>query len=268
MNLILLDPGEVTTTGEVTLTDGRARHVREVLQATPGLPVRVGIIDGALGTGTVTSIDAVNVALRCTFGAPPPRPRVDLLLALPRPKVMRRLWAQLSALGVGRIILTNAERVERNYFDTHVISPECYRPLLLEGLQQARDTRVPPVSVHRQFRKLVEDELATLSDATIRIVAEPGATMTIRDALRAGRDLSVGRALSSLDSARDDPEYVEGSGPPGERVLLAIGPEGGWNEFELGLLEAHGFQRVSMGARTLRSDTACVALLATVICDL
>jgi RsmE family RNA methyltransferase len=50
----------------------------------------------------------------------------------------------------------------------------------------------------------------------------------------------------------------------GQRVLLAVGPERGWNDFELSLLEAHGFLRVGMGARTLRVDTACIALLAVV----
>ena len=105
-----------------------------------------------------------TVALDCVLEAEaPPRPRVDLLLAVPRPKVMRRLWAQLAALGVSRIILTNAERVERPYFDTHVLTPECYRPLLIEGLQQARDTRLPLVSIHRRFKVLVEDELDALS---------------------------------------------------------------------------------------------------------
>ena len=49
-----------------------------------------------------------------------------------------------------------------------------------------------------------------------------------------------------------------------ERVLLAIGPEGGWNAFEMGLLEAHRFRPVGMGGRTLRTDTACIALLALV----
>ena len=44
-------------------------------------------------------------------------------------------------------------------------------------------------------------------------------------------------------------------------MLLAIGPEGGWNAFELGLLAAHGFQPAGMGQRTLRTDTACIALL-------
>jgi RsmE family RNA methyltransferase len=156
---------------------------------------------------------------------------------VPRPKVLRRLWAQLAALGVGRLILTNAARVERNYFDSHVLDEQIYRPLLIEGLQQARDTRVPIVSVHRQFRKLVEDELDTLCPQHVRLVADPGDAESPRDAARAAMD---------------------------SRVLLAIGPEGGWNAFELELLRARGFERVSIGSRTLRTDTACVALLSLV----
>jgi 16S rRNA (uracil1498-N3)-methyltransferase len=46
------------------------------------------------------------------------------------------------------------------------------------------------------------------------------------------------------------------------RVLLAIGPEGGWNAFELALLQAHRFTSIGLGPRTLRVDTACAALLA------
>ena len=85
---------------------------------------------------------------------------------------MQRLWAQLAALGVGRIILTNAARVERDYFDTHVLTAACYRPLLVEGLQQARDTRVPLVSIHRQFKILVEDHLDHLCGAGRRLMSE------------------------------------------------------------------------------------------------
>ena len=39
-------------------------------------------------------------------------------------------------------------------------------------------------------------------------------------------------------------------------------PEGGWNAFELRLLEEHRFAGIGMGPRTLRTDTACLALLA------
>lgn len=240
MNLILLEPSELDDSGDVTLSDVRAAHLLKVLKVTPGHRVRVGVLDGPTGIGTVQSVEAGLVALRCAFDAAvPPRPRIDLLLALPRPKVMRRLWAQIAALGVGRIILTNAARVERHYFDTHVLTRECYGPLLVEGLQQARDTWRPAVSIHRQFRVLIEDDLAGLCADGLRLVADPDATGTIASLVQE-------RIENRLD----------------ERVMLAIGPEGGWNDFEMALLHAHGFMSVGIGPRTLRSDTACIALLA------
>jgi 16S rRNA (uracil1498-N3)-methyltransferase len=238
VNLVLVEPHEVGPSGRVSLTDYRARHLLDVLRVTIEQPLRIGIVDGPIGSARVIATSINGVTLACTFDdTVPARPPVDLLLALPRPKIMRRLWAQLAALGVGRIVLTNAERVERNYFDTHVLEPELFRPLLLEGLQQARDTRVPLVSVHRRFRVLIEDELITLSDAPQRFVADPAAGERLPRVIRPAH-----------------------SG----RVLIAIGPEGGWNAFELDLLTAHGFAAVGMGPRTLRADTACIALVALV----
>ena len=237
MNLILLEERDVTEGSSVTLDDSRAAHLLNVLRVTPGQTVRVGLLDGPFGTGTVDHVGDGRVTLRCVFDAQAPsRPRVDVLLALPRPKVLRRLWAQLSALGVGQIILTNAERVERHYFDTHVLTEATYRPLLIEGLQQARDTRLPLVSIHRQFKILIEDHLDTLCPSGVRLVADPSGTASIP---------------SALDGCH-------------ERVILAIGPEGGWNAFELRLLGTHGFTPVSLGPRTLRTDTSCVALLSLV----
>jgi len=233
VNLILLHPGEVDERGRARVRDHRAGHIRDVLRAQRGDTLRVGLVDGPLGRATLERVDADGVELACAFDAdPPPLPPLDLLLALPRPKVMKRLWSQLAALGVGRIILTNAARVERNYFDTHVLQAEFYTPQLLEGLQQARDTRLPEVSIHRRFRPLVEDELDGLSDAALRLVAQPAGS--------------------------DDPAAPPDAG----RVLLAVGPEGGWVPFELDLLRQRGFRPFSLGPRTLRSDTACIAAIA------
>jgi 16S rRNA (uracil1498-N3)-methyltransferase len=232
VNLVILEPGEAGDGGTLRLAGARAAHLLDVLHVAPGSPVRLGILNGPCGVGTVESIGDRTVTLRCAFEADAPdRPRVDVLLALPRPKVLRRLWAQLAAMGVGQIILTNAEKVERHYFDTHILSPETYRPLLIEGLKQARDTWLPAVSIHRQFKVLVEDDLDRLFPVGRRLVADPSGTERPRASNH-------------------------------ERMLLAIGPEGGWNDFELRLLDAHGFHRVGMGPRTLRTDTACIALLA------
>lgn len=239
MNLILLESGEIDDQGFARLGDARARHIHDVLRGTVGTAVRIGLVDGPIGIGTIARIDTDDVQLACVFAdnEPPPRPAVDLLLALPRPKVLRRLWPHLAAIGVGRVMLTNAAKVERNYFDSHYVRPEGFHPLLLEGLQQARDTRVPLVTVHKQLRKLVEDELDDLCPATVRLVADPAGIQSIREALAASAHV------------------------PNRRVLLAVGPEGGWNDFERQLLRAHGCLEISLGPRTLATTTACIALL-------
>jgi 16S rRNA U1498 N3-methylase RsmE len=98
VNLILLEPGEIGAAGDVTMAGARARHLLTVLNVAPGDYVRVGVIDGPRGAATVSSSDSGSVTLRCAFEPDTPgRPGVDLLLALPRPKVMKRLWAQIAA---------------------------------------------------------------------------------------------------------------------------------------------------------------------------
>lgn len=235
MNLFLLSPSDVNGSRAV-LRGHQARHALAVLRAQVGDGLRIGLLNGPRGTGVVVKSSAEEVELECSFDtAIPPRPAVDLLLALPRPKVMKRLWAQLAALGVKRIILTNAARVERNYFDTHILDPAFYTPLLLEGLQQAQDTHLPDISIHRQFKPLIEDELDsfTTEDAA-RLLADPASP--------GGLTLAAGI----------------------QRALLAVGPEGGWVPYERELLARRGFTPFGLGARTLRSDTACVALLSVV----
>lgn len=235
MNLILLEPDEIQADGTAILTGKRARHVREVLQAAEGEQIRVGAVEGPLGTATVVE-DGKEIRLECALSNEiPPVPRVDLLLAMPRPKVMNRLWPVLASLGVGRILVSNAWKTERNYFDTHVLEPAHVRAGLIEGLQQARDTRLPQVSVHKQFKKLVEDKLDGFGPYAARLAAHPG-----KEALSSGQ-------LAAL--------------PADARVLLAVGPEGGWTPFELELLAAHGFATVSWGPRALRTDVACAVLL-------
>lgn len=235
MNLILIDSSELDDSGFAVLSDHRARHIADVLKTPEGGSVQIGLIDGPKGRAVVREQHSNRVVLECAFDDTiPPRPAVDLLLALPRPKVMRRLWAPIASLGVGRIVLTNAARVERNYFDTHVLQPETYRPLLIEGLQQARDTRVPEVLIRRQLKPFIEDEMDALFPGSQRLMADP-------EAKTGFRDMEI---------------------RPGDRVLLAVGPEGGWVDYERDVLARRGFRAFRVGPRILRTDTACIALLA------
>jgi len=241
MNLLLFESGEVGADGVAALAadDPRARHVREVLHAAPGQVLRAGVADGPTGAAEVLDDGAEGMRLRCAWdGGIPERPRVDLALAMPRPKVMNRLWPVIAAMGVGRIWVVNAWKTERVYFDTHVLRPENIRAGLLEGLRQARDTRVPEVRVVGAFKPLLEDELP-LDAYAAKLVAHPGAEGT-----------EWRGALSAV--------------APEGRVLLAVGPEGGWTRYELSRFKAAGFLAMSLGRRILRTDTAVVALLAQI----
>lgn len=233
MNRLLLEQSELDGAGQVRVADYRADHLRNVLGVTPGREVRVGVVNGPRGVGVVREIGETAITLECRLEQEiPPVPPVDLVLAVPRPKVLRRLWAPLASVGVGRIFLTNAEKVERPYFDTHWLEPSVYRQELIHGLEQAGDTRLPEVRVCRRLKPFIQDEADALFEGQLRLLAHP--------------------APEPSGFRR-----IAGSG----RQVVAIGPEGGWTAFELELFHQRSFQPLSLGTRTLRVDTACIVII-------
>lgn len=231
MNQVLVRPEEVTDGGQVVLTGRRATHVADVLQMPVGEHVRVGLLGGARGRARICEASPGRMVLSCTFDVPPlPPSGIRLLLALPRPKVLRRLFPVLAAFGVEEVFLTNAAKVERPYFDTHWLNPDQYTTLLLEGLEQSGETRLPDIRVVRRLKPFVEDALPLRQEET-RLLLHPAGTAPAATA------------------------------PYKYPLLAAIGPEGGWTDYEVALLGAHGFTCVSLGPRILRTDTAVAATL-------
>lgn len=232
MNRILFTQKEVDSSKIITVADNRAAHMLKVLRVKLGQSVRVGILNGPVGNAEVIGVEGQKVMLNPVWGKVPATSCLNLLLALPRPKVLKRLWAPLASMGLNKIIITNAEKVERNYFDTHWLEQDNYRPLLIEGLVQSGDTLLPEVIIRRRLKPFIEDELDSLLPAATRVLAHPRTEHRFRDIK-----------------------------PNNKQILLAIGPEGGWNDFEMNLLKQHNFKPVSAGTRILRTDVACVALL-------
>ncbi len=238
VNLLLLLDEDFLPDGTARLTGRRAQHAREVLRAEPGETLRIGRLGGLVGTGEVLENTAGLLHLRVSLTEPPPaRAGVDLLLAIPRPKALKKVLPAVASLGVDRVVLVNAARVEKSYFDSKVLAPDFIQELLLQGLEQARDTRLPEVLVRERFRPFVEDELDTVfGREALRLLPHPPA----RQPLTA---TGVGMA---------------------PRVVLAIGPDGGWVPFEAELLEAQGFHPFTLGPRILRVETAVPVLLGQV----
>ena len=92
MNLLLVQPSELADDGTCVLRDRRAVHLRTVLGVTPGSIVRAGVLGGAIGTAEVLADDGVALSVRVAATEPAREPlAVDLVLAVPRPKVLARV---------------------------------------------------------------------------------------------------------------------------------------------------------------------------------
>ena len=231
MNLILLYPDDFVREGLVSLSGRRADHVREVHQADVGRRLRVGILNGRVGEGIITEREGDRLSLEVSLTDDPPSPLpVTLLLAMPRPKCFRRILQCVTAMGVKRIALFGAYRVEKSYWNSPWLEADALRDQMVLGLEQARDTVLPEITRHLLFKPFVEDDLPELTAGSRCWVAHPG-------------------------MRRTSPAV------PGGRVSLAVGPEGGFTDYELELLLAHHFEGVSLGPRLLRTEHVVPALL-------
>ena len=241
MNRILFEHDEIKD-GVVTFGDVRAKHVLNVLHGEVGQILKTGEVNGLIGTSEIVSVEKgasrLQVTVRCHHTQKSLQPWVDLVLAPPRPRAMKRLLPQLATMGVGRIILVGAKKVEKDFWGATLLKEAEYRPLLIEGLMQGGTSILPTIETRRNFRRFVTDELDGLFPTAKRVVAHP----------------YVDAAPAQFQN------YVNAA--PLSRLLLAIGPEGGWTDDEVELLEEHGFSRYSLGGRILRTETATIALLA------
>lgn len=232
MNILLFSAQErIAGTAGVRLCGARAGHVRTVYGAVPGKRLRAGEIGGEVGDATVESI--ANECVTFTFQArhPPPAKRPLLLvLALPRPKMLRRMLRTAAETGVRDLHLVNARRVEKSFWQSGLLDPDSLQDYLISGLEQSMDTVLPTLQVHRGFRPFAEDHLPGLASGRRALLAHPGAPVAC-----------------PADTAGE--------------ALLMIGPEGGFIDFEVELAQRAGLQPVSLGGRTLRAETALAAML-------
>jgi len=231
VNLLLLEEADFISADRVVLRDRRLTHMQEVHRAAVGDSLRVGRIGGLMGSAQLLRLEAHEAELQVSLDqAPPAKLPLTLVLALPRPKMLRRVLQTVSAMGVPRVVLVNSYRVEKSFWQTPFLEPEAIREQLILGLEQARDSVLPEVSIEKRFKPFVEDRLPALVEGTLGLVGHPG----------------------------NYPACPRGLDEP---VTLAIGPEGGWIPYEIDLLGKAGLQPVQLGERILRVETAVTALL-------
>jgi len=270
LNRFLFDPSELED-DQVTIIlpkdDFRTVHAAKILGLRNGDTVRAGLVRQELLTDTATiqwiPEGKVKKAEPLGNGDPPgslqislhdlkePPKQMDmkasLLLALPRPLQLGRMLPMIAQMGVDQLVLTGATKVPKDYFGSHLFrKPELITDKLVEGLCQAGDVRLPKLWIRKNLRDFMAQELDVLfpRDEYARVIAHP----------QRGDDddaSTTSRMRDVVFPCNDD-----------KRILLAIGPEGGWEEpDELDRFRELGFQQITLGTRILRSDVAVVSLL-------
>jgi RsmE family RNA methyltransferase len=236
LNLIVLFEKDFQVNGNRAVLEGRrATHIRKVLRAGLGDALRVGLMNGCKGSGLVVSMSDEQVELEVELFQTPSAPLPAMLLvALPRPKSLKRVLQAAAAFGVEQVVLMESWRVEKSFWGSPLLEQAALKEQLILGLEQGCGTRLPDVLFRRRFRPFAEDELPSLISGKLALLAHPR-------------------------SAALCPAHAQ------QPFCLAFGPEGGWTPFEVDTFQAAGFAPVHLGDRILRVDQAVPAFLGRLI---
>ena len=224
MNIVLLDPRQTESPIWTISAKRQLEHLRTHVNVQVGDTLKVGIRGGKRYLTEVLSVTEQQIQLQSIHEEIVPKKLpVTLIVAMPRPKVLRRLVMDSVTLGVEKIILLHSYRVDKSYWQTPFLQQ--LNQYIDLGLEQAGDTIAPKIEVYKRFKPFVEDILPTLIRADCpAYVAHP---------------------------------YVEMKMPAGiqQGCTMIIGPEGGFIPYEIDLLIKNGCQAVSLGNRIIRTET-------------
>jgi len=223
VNLIVLKPEQFISADHAILDIRQSEHVNKVLKSKSGDLLRVGSLNGMVGSGRVVDVKN-NIKLQVSLSDQPPKAKsLEVVLALPRPKVIKRMIECLTSIGIKKITFINSAKVEKFYWDSDLLLPEAWSTSVEKGLEQSLDTMVPEISFERLFKPFVQDQLGS-NNQNYTYYAHP----------------------YSAPFTKNEEGQVQ-------RIL--IGPEGGWVDFEINIFNELGFKGASFGSRPLKTET-------------
>ncbi|MFL0799126.1 MAG: 16S rRNA (uracil(1498)-N(3))-methyltransferase [Agarilytica sp.] len=233
MNLLLLTDDQFTSDSSAVANSRQSTHIRQVLKLVPGDKITLGKLDGLVGKGTITEITetATKISNIHLDQSPPPKLPITLILAMPRPQMLKRTIQTIATMGVQKICLIQTSRVEKSFWQSPSATPQAIKEQLILGLEQGMATQLPEVEMHTRFRPFMEDKLTALTQDTLMYIADPSGS------------------------------HAPHTHTPTTPISLAIGPEGGFIEKEVTTFLDYGFRGIHLGRRILKVETAVPVLL-------
>ena len=230
MNMLLLDKEDFISDSQVCLSGRRFTRLRDFIHIEPGKKIKAGLRNKNCGCAEVLSIDADSVTLEyAPLSAPPAAPPLTLIIALQRPQTFSKVIHSAVTIGIKEIHFIQTFKVEKSYWQSSRLLPENLKEEIDLALEQSGDPVEPKLHFHRRFKIFAEDELELIAKDSCRLFGDP-----------------AGSAPVPL---------------PGTPINLALGPEGGFTDYEINTLKEHNFLPMSLGTRILRTEFALAALL-------
>jgi 16S rRNA (uracil1498-N3)-methyltransferase len=231
MNLVLLNLKDFIDPEHVRINDRRFKHLVSVNRVKENDHVVCGLLNGKIGTGLIKKVSHDFIDMKICLDHDPPEPLpLTLVLALPRPKMLKRIIESVTSLGVKHIYLINSWRVEKSFWQSPLLNDDQLRKHMILGLEQSRDTVLPKIYKRRFFTQFVKEELPLIAKDSLCMTAHP-------------------------KTSNICPAGVN------KKITLVIGPEGGFIDIEIDTLEQYGFSSYHIGPRILRVETAVPYLI-------
>ncbi len=243
MNLLILDESDRISENSFRVSGNRQDHIIRVLKLGTNDQIRAGIVNGSIGSAKIERSDKTSITLNFVADEnqlPDPIPCVDIICALPRPQTVRKVLNLAGTWGVRKLDFIRANRVEKSYYHSPLLQPDKMRPYLLEGLSQGKQTRLSLVSVHERFKPYFEDVFipndSADSESSLKLLPHPEA------------ESNLSQVFQSTN----------------RRIVVAIGPEGGWVDFEIEFMMELGFSCFRLARPVLRVESAAIAALSQI----
>jgi len=244
MRRLFSDHPLAVTGARATLDPHESHHGRDVLRLRPGDSILVFDSQGRQFEATVEGASGERMAL--VLGAPvPAAPEtpapIALYLALSKGAAFEGVLQKAVELGAAAIVPFTAERSVVTLETGAALEAKMarWRQIALAATKQCGRARLTAIGSPRRF------EEAARQPRSVALCCAPGpGSQALSQALR-----------------RIELRFADS-------VALMIGPEGGLTEREIELAISGGWQRISLGPRILRVETAATAVLTLILASL
>ena len=216
------------------LEDSDYHHIKNVMRMKLGDKIKV-VWNAKVYECQITGVSKnVTFEVTNTFDSKKEEVLVDVAFSLIKEQRLNYLLQKTTELGVNRLIPLNTKRsvvkIEKNKESSKI---ERWRRICKEASEQSFRCDVPKID----------------------------GVLTLQDLVCKDYDLKL---LCSLDKSAKNIKKVLQKNNKCVKILLVVGPEGGFDPKEEEFLLKSGFIGVSLGDNVLRAETAPVALLSMI----